>query len=136
MMLKCCLLHIDIVVPRHVIFCVSMSISPSYLCYQFGITIFIFITSSHIISFKQTHLFFFGHFCQNFSLRVLLSFCLILFANLSLTLLIKVLLLKKRVLEKQSLAKIVFLKISQSSHENTCLVVSFWIKLQAWDLQL
>ena len=30
----------------------------------------------------------------------------------------------------------VFLKISQNSRESTCTRVSFWIKLQAWGLQL
>ena len=42
----------------------------------FFITIFIFIRINHIISLKQIHLFC-GHFCEKFSLRLLLSFCLI-----------------------------------------------------------
>ena len=57
--------------------------------------IFIFIAINHIISLKQTNLYF-GHVRQKFSLRVLLSFCLI-FVNFSLVLLIKVLLFKKSV---------------------------------------
>ena len=31
--------------------------------------------------------------------------------------------------------KKVFLEISQNSQENTCTMVSFLIKLQAWDMQ-
>ena len=57
--------------------------------------IFIFIAINHIISLKQTNLYF-GHVRQKFSLRVLLSFCSI-FVNFSLVLLIKVLLFKKSV---------------------------------------
>ena len=48
----------------------------SYLCNLFAIIIFIFITINHTISLMQTNLFF-RHVCQKFSLRVLLSFCLI-----------------------------------------------------------
>ena len=40
---------------------------------HFGIIIFVFLTINHIISLIQTNLFF-GHVCQKFSLRVLLSF--------------------------------------------------------------
>ena len=47
----------------------------NYLIY-FSIIIFIFIIINHIISLKKTNLFF-GQVCQNFSLRVLLSFCLV-----------------------------------------------------------
>ena len=41
----------------------------------FAIIIFLFITINHIISLIQTNLFF-GHVCQKFGVRVLLSFCL------------------------------------------------------------
>ena len=97
MSFQCCLsvayiLHIDITVAWHVIFCVLVFISPSYLCNQF--VILIFILSDHIISFKQNTCFF-GHFCQNFSFTVLFSFCLIFLSNLSLALLINVLPIKK-----------------------------------------
>ena len=46
-----------------------------YVIY-FSIIIRVFITINHAISLKQTNLFF-GHACQKFSVRVLLSFCLI-----------------------------------------------------------
>ena len=45
-----------------------------YVIY-FAIMIFIFIAINHIISLKQANSFF-GHVCQKFSHRVLLSFCL------------------------------------------------------------
>ena len=50
----------------------------SCLCNLFAIVIFIFITVNQIISLIQTNLLF-GHVCQKFSLRVLLSFCLIFY---------------------------------------------------------
>ena len=65
------------------------------LIYVICFFIIIFIAFNHIISLTQKNLFF-GHVCQKFSLRILLSFCLI-FANFSLALLIKVLLIKKNV---------------------------------------
>ena len=46
-----------------------------YVIY-FAIIIFILITINHIISLKQVNSFF-GYVCQKFSLRMLLSFCLI-----------------------------------------------------------
>ena len=49
-----------------------------YLIYVicFFIIIFFFITIGHIVSLTQKNLFF-GYVCQKFSLKVLLSFCLI-----------------------------------------------------------
>ena len=79
---KCCLLHMGIILPRCIIFCIFVSIFirlrlfTSSLCDLFFIIIFIFITVNHIISLKQTH-FLFGRFCEKFSIRVMLGFCLI-----------------------------------------------------------
>ena len=57
---KCCLLHKDMILPRHAIFC-----------------IFSFIAINLIDSLKHPHLFIWTYlFFINFSLRVLLSFCL------------------------------------------------------------
>ena len=80
MLLKCYLLHRDIVLRRHAIFSILDSMSTSWsvcLIYviSFTIIIFIFITINHIISVIQTNLFF-GHVCQMFSLWVLLRFSL------------------------------------------------------------
>ena len=38
--------------------------------------------------------------------------------------------------DRRGSVKKLFLKISQNSLENTCFEVSFWINLQAWDMQL
>ena len=78
MLLKFCILHSNIIVPRHVFWWLffRLGLFMSYLYDQFFIIILIFIKSNHIISFKKTHLFSW-HFCLNFSLRVLLTFCLI-----------------------------------------------------------
>ena len=81
MLLKCCLLHRDIVLPRHAIFSIFVTISTSWSIYVLFIVIyptiiiFIIITINHIISLIQTSLFL-EHVYQKFSLRVLLSFCL------------------------------------------------------------
>ena len=90
MLLKCCLLHRDIVLPRYATFSIFVSMSASlvyiyiyiyiyihliYVIY-FAITIFILITINHIISLIQTNVF--GHVCQTFSLRLLLSCFLII----------------------------------------------------------
>ena len=67
---KCCLLHKDIVLPRHTRFCIFVSSSTSrsiyvyiYLCFIYLIyfSIITFITINHIILLKQINLFF-GHF--------------------------------------------------------------------------
>ena len=86
MSLKCCLskyclLHRDVVLLRRSIFSIFVSVNVlAYVCLiyliYFAIIIFIFISTNHIISLIQTNLFV-GHVCQKFSLRVLLSFCLI-----------------------------------------------------------
>ena len=52
----------------------------SYLRDLFFIIILIFITINDIILFKQKYLFF-GHFCQEFSSRMLFSFCLFFFCQ-------------------------------------------------------
>ena len=61
MLLKCCLLHTDIVFPRHDILCIFVSV------YLWVYLILIYMINP-----------FFGDVCQKFSLMVLLSFCLIL----------------------------------------------------------
>ena len=64
MLLKCWLSHRDIDLLRYTIFCVFVSMAMHldlfiyYLCYFYSTIIFIFITINHIISLKQTNLFF------------------------------------------------------------------------------
>ena len=80
MLLKCCLLQY-----RHYlsetccIFYICLYVWVLvYLCLIYVIYFFIiiFITINYIISLRQKNVFF-GHVCQKFSFRVLLSFCLI-----------------------------------------------------------
>ena len=94
MLLKCCLLHRGIALPRQAIFLHSCL----YAYIYFSIITFTFITIKDIIWLTRTNLFF-GHVCQKFNLRMLLSFCLF-FANFSLVLLISVAFRKKRVYKK------------------------------------
>ena len=54
--------------------CLRVGLFMFYVTY-FSIIIFTFIVINHIISLKH---FFFGHVPQKFSLRVLLSFCLMI----------------------------------------------------------
>ena len=76
MLLKRCLLHRDFVLPRHAIFSIFLSMSMSQSIFVLLMCdLFIFSTINHKISLIQTNLFF-GHACQKFSLRVLLSFYL------------------------------------------------------------
>ena len=56
--------------------CLRLGLYISYLCHHLTIIIFIFIKVNYTISVIQTNLFL-GHICQKFSLRVLLSSCLI-----------------------------------------------------------
>ena len=90
----------------------------SYLCDLFFISTFIFITINRIVSGMQTQLFFclFFRICpiifgwimwiiskqQNFSLECCLAFSWV-FANFSLTLLIKVLLIKNKPVVRESI---------------------------------
>ena len=94
MLLKCCLLHRGIALRRQAIFLHSCL----YAYIYFSIITFTFITIKDIIWLTRTNLFF-GHVCQKFNLRMLLSFCLF-FANFSLVLLISVAYRKKRVYKK------------------------------------
>ena len=73
--------------------CLCLGLFISYLCNILFIIIFIYITFNHIISLTQKNLFF-GHAYQNFSSGCCLAFACF-FANFSLVLLIKVLLIKK-----------------------------------------
>ena len=104
MLLKCCLLHRDIVLPRYDIFSIFVSMSTSIYA--------LFITINQlrlqIISLIQTNLVF-GHICQKFRLRVLLSFCLI-FCQFQPGIAYKVLLMKKSVYYQNHL--IMFVKES------------------------
>ena len=83
MLLRRCLLHRDIVLPRNTIFsifslCLHLGLSMSYLCDLFHIIIFISITINHIISLLDIDkLVSWTCLPQKFSLRVLLSFCII-----------------------------------------------------------
>ena len=81
MLLKCCLLHRDVVWLRQAIFSIFVSaciLAYIYLIYliYFAFINFVFLSINHIMSLIQTNLFV-GHISQKFSLRVLLSFCLI-----------------------------------------------------------
>ena len=74
MLLKCCLIHITIILLRHILYFVFLSMSrlmPVYVVYCDLLFIFniIFIAITHITLLKETHLFFFVHF-----LEYLLSF--------------------------------------------------------------
>ena len=116
MLLRCCL--IDTSIWRHVLYFVPMSrtrLFMSDLCDVLFILICILIMINRIISwmrdtcsfayFKEYALLFLDDDVeewvifkeQQFTLRVLLSICLIFFASFSLALLIKVFLIKKRV---------------------------------------
>ena len=74
MLLKCCLLYVDMTLPRLAVLCilVTMSTFRSIKSFDiFFIIIFIFIA----INLRHTCLF--RHFCQKFCVTVLLSFSLI-----------------------------------------------------------
>ena len=83
MLLRRCLLHRDIVLPRNTIFsifslCLHLGLYMSYLCDLFYIIIFISITINNIISLLDIDkLVSWTCLPQKFSLRVLLSFCII-----------------------------------------------------------
>ena len=69
MLLRCCLIHIPIIVMRHILYlfyfcpCLGRSLFMSYLYDQFFIFSLIFIVINHTTSLKQTHLFF-VHFLE------------------------------------------------------------------------
>ena len=123
MLLRCCLISISIIIPRHFLYfvdllwtCLGLGLLMSYLCDLFSNFIFIFIITGHIISLKQTHLFF-EHLLENVLLflddnvdeeseqfsnsKSFATWCCSAFAwssaNFSLVLLVKLLLTKKRV---------------------------------------
>ena len=169
MLLRCCLIHISIIILRHFLYllylcsCLDLGLFMSYLCDLFFIFIFIFIIIDHIISWIQTHLFFclFSRICpnifaramwiifkqQNFSLRVLLSICLIFcqfkpgvayksVASIKkhvcdlnwkafLKQLTQILLFSVEAVVLRCSSKYVFLKTSQISQDNPCVGVSF-----------
>ena len=108
MLLRCCLIHITIIILRHILCLVclcpflGLGLFMSYLCDLLFIFSLIFIVINHITSIKQTYLFFLHfleylhYFCMitwvkkvnnfqiaKFSLRVLLSFSLIFFLSIS-----------------------------------------------------
>ena len=103
MLLRCCLIHISIIILRRFIYllylcpCLPLGLFMPYLRESIFIFVFIFIMINCIISWIQTCLFFCLFFricpvivrwyrgcrmpivfgCQKFSLRILLSICLI-----------------------------------------------------------
>ena len=69
MLLKCCLIHITIIILRHILYFVFLSISrprPVYVvsCDLLFIFSIIFNAITHITSLKETHLFLFVHFFE------------------------------------------------------------------------
>ena len=103
MLLRYCLIYMTIIIPRQILYlvylcpCVGLGLFMLYLYVLFFIFSLIFIIMNHITSLKHSHLFF-VHFLeylllflddhvdekkliifkqQKFSIRVLLSFCLI-----------------------------------------------------------
>ena len=73
MMLRCCLIHITIIMLRHILYviylypCLGLGLFMSYLNGLFFIFSLIFIVINSITSLKQTHLFF-VHFLEYFLL--------------------------------------------------------------------
>ena len=69
MLLRCCLIHITIIILRHILYlvylspCVGLDLRMSYLCDQFFIFSLIFIVINHATSLKQMHLLF-VHFLE------------------------------------------------------------------------
>ena len=116
MLLRCCLIHTAITILRHILYlvyfcpCLGLGLFMSFLFYLFFTFSLIFIVINHIMSLKQTHLFF-VHFLEylllflddkvveaNNSEISASGYCLAFakfFTNISLALLIKVLLIKK-----------------------------------------
>ena len=119
-MLRCCLIHINIIILRQILYlvylhpCSGLGLFMSYLWILFFASFLIFVAINHITSFKQMHLFsrkFFEYLLlflndnvdeehewfsnnKNSTSGCCLAFAW-LFANFSLALLIKVLLIKK-----------------------------------------
>ena len=62
MLLKCCVIHITIIIVRHILYlvylcpCLGLGLSMSYLCDIFFIFSLIFIVVNHKTSLKQTPL--------------------------------------------------------------------------------
>ena len=88
MNLKCCLsvayCNIDMILLRHAIFFISVSMFGSwsiYVLFMWSVFSLSFSFSLQLIIYNliETENLFFGHVCQNFSLRVSLSFCLIFY---------------------------------------------------------
>ena len=69
MLFTCCLLHITVIVLKHILYlvhlcpCFDLFLFMSYTCDRFFIFSLIFIIINHIISIRQTHLFF-AHFLE------------------------------------------------------------------------
>ena len=64
MLLRSCLIHITIIISRHILYlvyscpCLGLGLFVLYLCDLFFFFSLIFIVSNHITSLKQMHLFF------------------------------------------------------------------------------
>ena len=69
MLLRCCLIHAVIILPRHSLYlvyvcpCLGLGLFMSYLCDLYFIFSLIFIVINHITSFRQTY--FFCAFLEN-----------------------------------------------------------------------
>ena len=73
MLLRCCLIHIKIIILRHILYlvhlcpCLGLDQFMSYICDLFFIFSLIFSVINHLTSLKETHLFF-VHFKKCFIL--------------------------------------------------------------------
>ena len=69
MLLRCCLIHITIIILRHILYlvylrpCLALGLFMSYLCDLFSIFCLIFVAINHITLFKPTYLLF-VHFLE------------------------------------------------------------------------
>ena len=103
MLLKCCLLYIDMILPKYAIFCifVSMSTSRSIIIWSIFDYHFHFHCNQSYNIIRTSWLVYLDIFVKRSASGCCLAFASF-FANFSLALLIKVLLIKKRVTEKVS----------------------------------
>ena len=127
MLLRCCLIHITIIILRPILYlvylcpCLGLCLFISYLCDLFYIFSLIFIFINYITSLKQTYLFL-PHFLeylpffflmitwmnkannfwmQKFSFRVFFSFCLV-FRQFQTSVAYKIVAYKKRMEQRKA----------------------------------
>ena len=145
MLLRCCSVHIAIIVLKHILYlkyfclCLSLGMFMSYLCDLLFIFSLIFTAINHITSSRQTHLFF-VHFLEYLLLFLMITWMkkaknsqikkvqpqgvaklLLIWLPVSAWRCLLVLLTKKACI----LQKRVFLKILQNSQQNACVGKSF-----------